>query len=193
MRRRLPAPGDSGLSGLVWHHWDLMESGSAQKAQAALEALNASFRVVEIDPAFTHTAAYCDHYGYPMDQSANAILVASKRPRGRNAVCVVLATTRLDVNRRVRSLLGVKKLSFASAELASELTGMETGGVTPFGLPDGLPVYVDSRVVALDEILVGGGNKSTKIFVDPEVFHRMESARIVEGLAFILPSNASGG
>ena len=170
-----------------------MENDSSRQVQATLAALNATYRVVNIDPAFTHTAAYCAHYGYPMDQSANAILVASKRPRGHNAVCVVLATTRLDVNRRVRSLLGVKKLSFASAELTSELTGMETGGVTPFGLPDELPVYVDSRVVALEEILVGGANRSTKIFVDPEVFRRMESARIVEGLAFSLPSDAAGG
>lgn len=172
---------------------DLMDNDSAEQVQASLAALNATFRVVEIDPAFTHTAAYCAHYGYAMDQSANAILVASKRPRGRNAVCVVLATTRLDVNRRVRNLLGVKKLSFASAELTAELTGMETGGVTPFGLPDALPIYVDSRVVALEEILVGGGNRSTKIFVDPEVFHRMESAQIVEDLAFSLPSDTPGG
>ena len=108
-------------------------------------------------------------------------------------MCVVLATTRLDVNRRVRSLLGVKKLSFASAGQTSELTGMETGGVTPFGLPSDLPVYVDSRVVDLDEILVGGGNRSTKILVDPEVFHRMDSAHVIEGLAFTLPSDAAGG
>lgn len=170
-----------------------MENDSSRQVQAALAALNATFRVVEIDPAFTHTAAYCAHYGYPMDHSANAILVASKRPRGHNAVCVVLATTRLDVNRRVRSLLGVKKLSFASPELTSQLTGMETGGVTPFGLPDGLPVYVDSRVAALEEILVGGGNRSTKVFVNPEVFHRMESAHVVEGLAFSLPSESPSG
>ncbi len=169
-----------------------MENESAQQVRAALTALNATFRVVDIDPAFTHTAAYCAHYGYPMEQSANAILVASKRPRGRNAVCVVLATTRLDVNRRVRGLLGVKKLSFASAELASELTGMETGGVTPFGLPEGLPVFVDSRVVALKEILVGGGNRSTKIFVDPEVFSRMKSAQVIEGLATTPPDPAGG-
>lgn len=170
-----------------------MQDGNARAVLSALAALNATFRVVEIDPAFTHTVAYCAHYGYPMDQSANAILVASKRPKGHNAVCVVLATTRLDVNRRVRNLLGVKKLSFASAEQTSELTGMETGGVTPFGLPAALPVYVDSRVVDLDEILVGGGNRSTKVLVDPEVFHRMDSAHVIEGLAFTLPSDAAGG
>lgn len=170
-----------------------MDTDTSRRVKRALTALNAAFRVVEIDPAFTHTAAYCAHYGYPLDQSANAIVVASRRPVGHNAVCVALATTRLDVNRRVRALLDVRKLSFAPAELTSELTGMETGGVTPFGLPEDLPVFVDSRVVALDEILVGGGDRSTKIFVDPEVFNRMASVRVVEGLAIRLSAGPGGG
>ena len=109
--------------------------------------------------------------------------MASKRPVGHYAVCLATATTRLDVNRRVRGLMEVRKLSFASAELTVEVTGMEIGGVTPFGLPDRLPIYVDSRIIELPEILVGGGNRSTKIFVNPEVFERMESVLIVEGLA----------
>ena len=167
-------------------------SDTARRVQEALTALNATSRVIEIDPAFTHTAAFCAHYGYPLEQSANAILVASKRPLGHNAVCVALATTRLDVNRRVRGLLGVKKLSFAPAELTTELTGMETGAVTPFGLPADLPVYVDSRIMDLDEVLVGGGNRSTKIFVQPEVFNRMASVEVVEGLAVQLPSDSGG-
>lgn len=164
-----------------------MTNATSHKVHKALRALGARFRVVEIDPAFTHTAAYCEHYGYPLERSANAILVASKRPSGKNAVCVVLATTRLDVNRKVRSLLSVKKVSFGPAELTLELTGMEIGGVTPFGLPDDLPIFVDSRVMAPDEILVGGGDRSTKIYVDPEVFDRMGAARIIPGLALDLP------
>lgn len=161
----------------------------ALRVREALTCLNADFRVMEIDPAFTHTAAFCSRYGYPLEQSANAILVASKRPAGRCAVCVALAVTRLDVNRRVRSLLGVRKLSFAPAEAAWELTGMKPGGVTPFGLPDGLAVFVDSRVMDLDEILVGGGNRSSKIFVDPEVFARMPQVTVVKDLAL----SAGGG
>lgn len=164
-----------------------MSNDPSKTVQAALQSLAAHFRVVEIDPAFTHTAAYCAHYGYPPGRSANAILIASKRPKGHNAVCVVLATTRLDVNKRVRSLLGVRKVSFAPPELTLELTGMEIGGVTPFGLPADLPVYVDSRVMEPDEILVGGGNRSTKVFVNPEVFGRMASAEIISDLAVDLP------
>lgn len=173
---------------------DSMEdAAAARRVQEALASLNAEFRVMEIDPAFTHTAAFCDRYGYPLEQAANAILVSSKRPAGRNAVCVATAVTRLDVNRRVRSLLGVRKLSFAPAESARELTGMMTGGVTPFGLPDGLPVYVDSRVMELDEILVGGGDRSSKIFVDPEVFARMPQVTVVEELAVPIAGGPGGG
>ena len=169
-----------------------MDPGPARRVQEALAALEADFTVIEIDPAFTHTAAYCAHYGYPIEQSANAILVASKRPPGRNAVCVVLANTRLDVNRRVRGLLGVRKLSFASAEVTAGATGMEIGGVTPFGLPEGLQIYVDSRVMELDEILVGGGDRSTKVRVAPEVLNRMESVRVVKDLAIPLPTDPGG-
>lgn len=173
---------------------DSMEdAAAARRVQEALASLNAEFRVMEIDPAFTHTAAFCGRYGYPLEQAANAILVSSKRPAGRNAVCVATAVTRLDVNRRVRSLLGVRKLSFAPAESARELTGMMTGGVTPFGLPDGLPVYVDSRVMELDEILVGGGGRASKIFVDPEVFARMPQVTVVEELAVPIAGGAGGG
>ena len=165
-----------------------MSTEIAQRVQDTLAGLEADFRVIDIDPAFTHTAAFCAEYGYSLDESANAIVVASKRPVGRNAVCLATATTRLDVNRRVRGLLGVRKLSFASADLTMELTGMEIGGVTPFGLPDDLQIYVDSRIMSLDRILVGGGNRSTKIFVDPEVFERMPSVSVITGLANPLPS-----
>ncbi len=187
-RPALITPSRLEATAALWQ--DHPMSNDASNVRRALQTLDARFRIVDIDPAFTHTAAYCEHYGYPLEQSANAILVASKRPKGRNAVCLALATTRLDVNRRVRSLLGVKKISFASPELTRELTGMEIGGVTPFGLPNDLPLYVDSRIMQLDEILVGGGNRSTKVFVDPEVFVRMAGAEIITDLALEIPSRS---
>ena len=170
-----------------------MSTDIAQRVQDALVALQADFTVIDIDPAYTHTAAFCAQYGYPPEQSANAIVVASRRPAGHNAVCVATATTRLDVNRRVRGLLGVRKLSFASAELTMHLTGMEIGGVTPFALPEDLPVYVDARIMSLEEILVGGGNRSTKISVNPEVFGRIPSVSVIEGLANPLPEPSADG
>jgi len=148
-----------------------------------VEALGARYEILDCDPALADTAAFCEHYGYGPEISANAIVIASRRPLGHNCVCLGLATTRLDVNRRVKALLGVSKLSFASADVTIEATGMEIGGVTPFGLPIGLPIYVDARIPLLEKCIVGGGSRSIKLLVDPEVFARMPSVEVVEGLA----------
>jgi len=150
---------------------------------ADLHRLRARFEAFPIDPEYADTGAFCERYGFSGDESANAIVIASKKPEGVHALCLALATTRLDVNHRVRSLLGVSKLSFASAEQTRELTGMEIGGVTPFGLGDALQIYVDDRVVALGRCVVGGGSRSMKVTVDPEVFTRMEGVEVVAGLA----------
>ena len=164
-----------------------MSSDIVGNVHRALVSLNATYEIVEIDPDLADTAAFCEHYGYSLEVSANALLIASKRPVGHHAVCVALATTRLDVNHKVRDLLGVKKLSFASAEITADTTGMMIGGVTPFALPVDVPVFVDSRVMDLDRVIVGGGNRSTKILVDPEVFTRMASVTVVTDLANLPP------
>jgi prolyl-tRNA editing enzyme YbaK/EbsC (Cys-tRNA(Pro) deacylase) len=151
--------------------------------RAVLDTARARYEVLPCDPAFADTAEFCARYGIDPADSANAILVASRREPKVHALCLVLATTRLDVNHAVADLLGVRKLSFASAEETARLTGMVLGGVTPFGMPDSLPVYVDARVLGRPTVIVGGGSRSTKIRVDPEVFRRLSGCRVVEGLA----------
>lgn len=150
---------------------------------AHLDALGASYDVVPVDPALADTTAFCEHYGYSLDESANCIVVASRDDPPVLAACLNLAHTKLDVNKRVRKLLGVRRLSFASAEQTRALTGMLLGGVTPFGLPEGLRLLVDARVMARDRVIVGGGSRSIKLHVDPEVFRRMADTEIVEELA----------
>ncbi len=99
----------------------------------------------------------------------------------------MLATTRLDVNHAVADLLGVRKLSFASAEETAGLTGMVIGGVTPFGVPGNLPVFVDARVVGRPSVVIGGGSRAMKVRLDPEVFRRLPGCQVVEGLAMERP------
>ena len=147
-----------------------------------LDALEADYGLVEIDPSLADTAAFCEHYGYSLEMSANAILVASRRPPGVHAIGLVLATNRLDVNKTLCRLMEVKRASFAPADLTRDLTGMEIGGVTPFGLLPGVPVYVDDRIAALGRCIVGGGSRSLKVVVDPEVFGRMDGVEVVAGL-----------
>lgn len=149
----------------------------------SLIALTANFDTMECDPDLADTAEFCEHYGIPLEQSANAIMLASKRPAGVNVVCMVLATHRLDVNGVGRSEMNVKKVSFAPPELTAELTGMVMGGVTPFGLPDDISVFVDSAVMDHPWVIVGGGSRSMKIKVDPEVFARMPGVRVIDSLA----------
>jgi len=150
---------------------------------ASLEELEADFSTMECDPDLADTAAFCAHYDIPEDRSANAIVLASRRPEGVHAMFLVLATTRLDVNRTGRDLMGVKKLSFASPEVTAAVTGMVMGGVTPFGRPGELPLFVDDAVLDPDWVIVGGGSRDMKVKVDPEVFARMPNTSVVTGLA----------
>jgi prolyl-tRNA editing enzyme YbaK/EbsC (Cys-tRNA(Pro) deacylase) len=152
-------------------------------AIAAARRHGVPLEVLPCDPALADTAAFCAHYGYPPERAANTIVVASKKEPKQYAACVVLATTRLDVNHAVRDLLGVAKCSFATAEEMHALTGMAVGGVTAFGLPEGIPVFVDARVMALDWVILGTGGRNGKIKVSPEIFDRLPLARVVEGLA----------
>ena len=147
-----------------------------------LDTLGASYDVVACDPELADTAAFCEAYGFSAEESANAILVASKRPAGQLAMCLVLAHTRLDVNRAVRDAMDVKKLSFASAEQTMEATGMMIGGVTPFGVDESIPLLIDSRIMDQDRVIVGGGSRSLKIHVDPAVFTKMPNVRVIDGL-----------
>jgi prolyl-tRNA editing enzyme YbaK/EbsC (Cys-tRNA(Pro) deacylase) len=153
-----------------------------QAVLAAVAATGEPYEIVEIDPALADTASFCAAYGYPLEASGNCIVVASKDEVPVLAACVALATTKLDVNKRVRRLLGVRKLSFAPAELTRAATGMEIGGVTPFGLPGSLPLYLDARIGALERVIVGGGSRRLKLAVAPAALTAI-GGEFVEDLA----------
>jgi prolyl-tRNA editing enzyme YbaK/EbsC (Cys-tRNA(Pro) deacylase) len=142
-----------------------------------------AFEVMPCDPELADTAAFVAHYGVPIERSANTIVVASKGSEPTYVACVLLATTSLDVNNVVRREMGVRKASFAAAEPVRELTGMEIGGVTPFGLPEDLPILVDARVMEPDWIILGGGNRSSKLRLDPVALRALPAVRVIDGLA----------
>ncbi|MPY94866.1 MAG: hypothetical protein GEV08_17935 [Acidimicrobiia bacterium] len=135
------------------------------------------------DPDLADTAAFCQAYGVAPEDSANTILVVGKGEPPAYAACVVLATTKLDVNKAVRKRLGVRKASFASAEETKALTGMLIGGVTAFGLPEGLAIWVDSRVLGRERVVLGGGSRSLKLSVDPAMLMALPDVEIVDDLA----------
>jgi prolyl-tRNA editing enzyme YbaK/EbsC (Cys-tRNA(Pro) deacylase) len=154
-----------------------------ERVRAVLGTLDVAHDIVPCDPALADTAAFCEAYGYALEDSANTIVVVGKTDPPRYAACVVLATTRLDVNRVVRRRLEVKKASFADAAATEELTGMTVGGVTPFALPPGLPLWVDSRVIERERIVLGGGSRSCKVVGPPALLLALPDVEVVEGLA----------
>lgn len=160
-----------------------MTDAIEQQVVRTLDALGVPYELLRIDPDFADTVRFCEKYSVPLERSANTIVVASKKEPRQYAACVVLATTRLDVNHAVRRLMGVSKLSFATAEETKTLTGMMIGGVTVFALPPDLPIYVDDRLMALDWLILGGGSRSVKIKTSPEIFRRVATATVMEGLA----------
>lgn len=164
-----------------------MDDALDHKITDAIDALGVAYERITIDPAYADTAVFCEHYGYSLEQSGNTIVVASKKAPKQFVACVVLATTQLDVNRRVRKLMGVSRASFATADEMMELTGMQVGGVTPFALPEGLPLYVDARIMSLDWVILGGGGRDTKIKISPDVFTQL-GAEVVTDLGLERPA-----
>lgn len=148
-----------------------------------LRGLGVPYELIQIDPAYGDTAAFCEKYDFPLERSGNTIIVGSKKEPRQFSACLVLATTRLDVNHAVRDLMGVSRLSFASADDTKALTGMLIGGVTVFALPPELPIYVDDKVMAPDWVILGSGSRSSKIKTSPEALRRLPNARVVPGLA----------
>jgi prolyl-tRNA editing enzyme YbaK/EbsC (Cys-tRNA(Pro) deacylase) len=111
-----------------------------------LEFWGLDFEVWDCDPDLADTAVcFCERYGVETADSANTIVVRSKTGEAKFAACVVLATHRHEVNDTVRKTLGARKVSFASAEETKAITGME----------------------------IGGGNRSSKLKVLPELLFRM--------------------
>jgi len=139
---------------------------------------------VDTDPRWADTAVFVEHYGRELlERSANCVVVAGKRGgESTLAACVVLSTTRVDVNGVVRRQLGARKASFASMDTATGETGMEYGGITPIGLPADWPVLVDAAVVDLPYVLVGSGRRRGKLLVPGKAFGELPGAVVLEGL-----------
>ena len=148
-----------------------------------LDQLGVAYEFFPCDPALADTANFCAAYGFKAEDSANTIVVIGKSDPPVYAACVVLATSRLDVNKTVRQRLGTRKASFAPAEATREITGMEIGGVTVFGLPPDLPIWVDARVMERERIVLGGGSRSSKVIAAPAILLQLPNAEVVRDLA----------
>ena len=161
-----------------------------ERVEQALDNLRSQgleFEVVACDPALADTAEFCEAYGYSVNDSANTLVVVGKSDPRVYAACVVLASTRLDVNGVVRKRLGTRKSSFAPGEETVEITQMVPGGVTPFGLPVDLPIWIDGAVMDREQIILGGGGRDSKVLGPPSILTALPNAEVVADLAKPFP------
>lgn len=144
--------------------------------------------VTEIDPDLADTAAFCERYGVQLAESANCVIVAGRRGEVTTlAACVVLATTRADVNSRVRRHLDVRKISFAAMDVAVAESGMEYGGITPIGLPASWPLLVDRRVVeGGGDVVIGSGVRRSKLVLPGVLLAAVPGAQVLDELAQVV-------
>lgn len=138
--------------------------------------------VLECDPQFADTAAFCEQYKIAPEQTCNAIIVVGKSNPVRLCCGLILSTCKLDVNKVVSGLLQIKRCSFATAEQTIEATSMEIGGVTPIGVAN-MPIYIDSRVMEVEKVVLGGGNRSSKLRIDPAELKKIPTVEVIENLA----------
>lgn len=143
----------------------------------------AEILVAEIDPELADTAAFCERYGVGLDVSANCVVVAARRgDQTRLAACMVLATTRADVNGLVRKHLGARRASFAAMDVAVAESGMDYGGITPIGLPGGWPILVDAAVAKVPQVVIGSGVRRSKLWLPGAALAALPGAEVLEGL-----------
>ena len=159
-------------------HPDLMAASTAAAIADIPEAM-----VFTIDPADADTMTLTSKLDLPLAASGNAVLVTGFRAgEARHCCCMTPADRRVDVNHAVKRTLDVRKCSFASMEDACEASGMEYGGITPFGLPADWPVWLDSHIADLDWVLIGSGIRASKLIVPGNAFLRLPGSKLVDGL-----------
>jgi prolyl-tRNA editing enzyme YbaK/EbsC (Cys-tRNA(Pro) deacylase) len=157
----------------------------APVVMSALLALPDTGRVgiTAIDPSLSDTAAFCEHYGTPMETAANCVILEAKREDSRRFVaCVLRGSDRADINGLVRKITEARKVSFAQMEKAVERSGMAFGAITPIGLPDDWPILIDKAVADSAYVIVGSGVRASKLAVPGQLLASLPNAQVLEGL-----------
>ena len=150
------------------------------RVHSTVERFGITAEILECRPEWADTAEFCANYGIPAEDTCNTIIVVLKTtPRGYVA-CLARSDTKLDVNHKLAAITGTKKMSFASGEETTILTGMMIGGVTVLGLPSDMPLLIDERVMERARIVVGGGNRASKLLLSPAELLKLPGSRVAD-------------
>jgi len=139
--------------------------------------------VTPIDAEYADSTKFCEHYGVDPQDGANCVIAVAVRGEARTfAACLIPVNCRADLNNAARKTLGARRVSFAPLDEVLAETGMEYGGITPLGLPASYPVLIDSRIVEMPRLVIGGGYRKSKLSVPGKALAELPNAVIVEGL-----------
>tara|TARA_B100000927_G_scaffold130278_1_gene104843 strand:- start:1746 stop:2222 length:477 start_codon:yes stop_codon:yes gene_type:complete len=139
-----------------------------------------NLEIYECKDEFSDTQNFCDHYGFDIEDSCNAILIKAKKPEEFYAMFCVLGSTRLDVNQKAKIAMGAKRVSFASREEAELVTNQIYGGISPLGLPDNMKIFVDQNVMNREKLFIGAGNRVSKFFLSPKLLVELTNAEVLD-------------
>ncbi len=139
-----------------------------------------NLEIYECKDEFSDTQNFCDHYGFDIEDSCNAILIKAKKPKEFYAMFCVLGSTRLDVNQKAKIAMGAKRVSFASREEAELVTNQIYGGISPLGLPDNMKIFVDQNVMNREKLFIGAGNRVSKFFLSPKLLVELTNAKVLD-------------
>ena len=139
-----------------------------------------ALEIFECLDEFSDTQNFCDHYGFDIEDSCNAILIKAKKPEEFYAMFCVLGSTRLDVNTKAKNAMGAKRVSFASREEAEQVTNQIYGGISPLGLPENLKIFIDENVMNREKLFIGAGNRVSKFFLSPELLVELTKAEVLD-------------
>ena len=151
------------------------ETEATKKILAHLDSLGIAYEKLEHEPVTTSDAA-AGARASRLEQGAKALIIKAKDDFYH---LIISAAARLD-NKKLRRVLGSRKMRFARDEELFELTGCHTGAVPPFGNLFGLPVYMDDCLLAEDTVYFNCGSHTVSLRMSREDLQRATEAQTAD-------------
>lgn len=112
--------------------------------------------------------------GRPLEVCCKTLIVKATGPAF--YVAIVPGDQRFDT-RKMAAAIGVRSADLAEPTEAEKITGYHVGGISPFALRRRLPVLIEESLLALDRIIVNGGQRGVLVELDTPAVIRLLDAR----------------
>ena len=132
-----------------------------------------NYKIIEHEPTPTSEVA-SQVRGTPLERGAKAIVLRSE---GKFLMCVLPGNKKINF-RKVKEIIGSRKLSLATSEEIKKVTSCEIGGVPPFGNLFNIPVYIDKSLLKNEIIDFNAGLQTVSIEMKSEDLLRLTNAEV---------------